>query len=314
MVSTAPPNDDLPASLRSVSQQSHIRIAAPSSPFDASKLNRGMTRLSDAGFRINNTGATLRHSHAYLNGTDNERSDELSEAFNSNADILWLARGGYGLTRLSSIFHLPSNDTYPTVIGFSDATALLALLFQHRIPCIHGPLATTVGLEPDESFSHLMGLLLQRPTFIRQFSLDMLCGPQGTVSGRLFAGNLCVLTHLIGTPWMPDLSGAILCIEEVGERPYKIDRMLTQLLESQALANVAGVVVGSMLGCSEDAEPPSDNLNPLHIIRERLNPLGIPVLAGLPIGHDTPNYALPVGRRVELHTDNPQLVLPEGLF
>src|SRR6185436_2319597 len=124
----------------------------------------------------------------------------------------------------------------PIVCGFSDATALFAQLSGTGARCVHGPLATTFGAEPDDSAAHCIAVLERRA---KGKKLDVKCDVANVdVDGWLFAANLCVLTALCGTPSMPDLEGAILVLEEVGERPYRIDRMLTQLKEAGAFAGV----------------------------------------------------------------------------
>ena len=286
-----------------------IQVVAPSSPFDPTKLQAGLKRLRQAGFSVDGTESPLRVGHPYLNGTDRKRTEELKAAFQSESDLVWMARGGYGLTRLSQLLHdFPSSEG-PVCIGFSDVTALLGALFNRGLPCIHGPLITTVGAEPEDSFQHLVGLLTDGKGVKESFQLKVLCGKSQSVSGRLFAGNLCVLTHLVGTPWMPNLDGAVLCLEEVGERPYRIDRMLTQLLHSRALDKVVCVVIGSLLGCEEPGSDEHKSIAPLDVFRERLEPLGIPVLYDLPFGHQQPNFALPVGTFADIHVDPAQLNL-----
>jgi muramoyltetrapeptide carboxypeptidase len=126
----------------------------------------------------------------------------------------------------------------------------------------------------------------------------------GTVEGTLVAGNLEVLRSLVGTRAMPPLAGAILAFEEIGERPYRIDRALTHLLSCGALRGVRGVAVGQLVGCEE---PPDGNLGPtaVQVVVERLATLGVPVVTGFPFGHDpSHNAALPFGTRVRLLADS----------
>ena len=215
-----------------------VRIEAPSSPFSEEKLSRGVARLRAAGVEVEGEGA-LRGRHAYLNGDDDERRRALEQALSSDVDVIWLARGGYGLTRLVTRLSPPARG--PVVVGFSDATALFAHLAGSGLRCVHGPLATTVADEPEASFAHLLAVLERRARGAR-FPLEM--EPGLDHEGWLFAANLCVLTHLVGTPSMPSLQGSVLVLEEVGERPYRIDRMLTQLRASGALRGVRAVVVG----------------------------------------------------------------------
>lgn len=283
-----------------------VRIEAPSSPFPVDKLRAGVERLRAAGVIVDapevpaDMDALLRGRHAYLNGDDDERRRSLEAAFHSDVDVVWLARGGYGLTRIVGRLQVPPRT--PTVIGFSDATALFAHLAGGNTRCVHGPLITSLAGEPEETFRHALAVLERRA---RGHSFPVVTGDVDA-EGWLFAGNLCVLAHLAGTPSAPNLEGAILVLEEVGERPYRIDRDLTQLKESGMLAGVRAVVVGHLTGCDEPASSaagPSARDRapaPLEVFRERVASMHIPFAHGLAVGHEPPNWALPLGARARL--------------
>lgn len=289
------------AIVRSPSARRRVRMVAPSSPFPPERLERGVERLRAAGFEVDDVSGVLRGGHAYLNGSDEERRADLEEALASDADIVWLARGGYGLTRILSSVTLP-DEPLPVVVGFSDATALHALLFQRGYKSVHGPLATTLADEPDEAFQHLLRVLEGRAhgtvlDGLRVLSED---APAQEIEGPLFVANLCVLSHLAGTSAAPNLDGTVLVLEEVGERPYRIDRMLTQLADSGMLDGVLAVVVGHLTGCEEPAGGQRDAPSAEAVFVERLSSRGVPVLGGLAVGHAAPNFALPVGARARL--------------
>ena len=298
-------------SIRRLKEGGRIRIVAPSSPFAPEHLEEGIARLERAGYRVV-AEDVLRGQHAYLNGDDATRASVLQAALaDRDADVVWLARGGYGLTRILDQLEIPDGEL-PTVIGFSDATALLALLHQRGIPCVHGPLATTLRHEPQASLDHTLALLGGANAEETLPGAVVLHGGP-VVTGPVFVANLCVLSHLVGTPACPDLSGHILVIEEIGERPYRIDRMLTQLLQAGALDGVVGVGVGHLSGCEESGAQVRRVPAPsaLDVIAERTAALQIPVIGGLPIGHQAPNYALRIGSAVTLCSgDAPALVLP----
>lgn len=285
-------------------------MIAPSSPYPHDKLSAGIERLSAAGFSVELPPRLLRRTHAYLNGTDDERFNELEAALHSDVDAIWLARGGYGLGRIIDRLIVPEG-TLPTVVGFSDATVLLSRLLLDGVPSVHGPLATSVGGEPDDSFAHLQMLLAQRtpPPLIGRAVRPL----SSTISGWLYPANLCVLSHLVGTPALPSLTGAILVLEEVGERPYRIDRMLTQLHSAGVLDGVAGICVGHLTGCTEPAGSAVAAPTPLEVFAERSQ--GIPLVAGFPVGHQAPNFALPVGGNARLvpadDDDSVQLVFED---
>jgi muramoyltetrapeptide carboxypeptidase len=282
-----------------------VRVVAPSSPFPVEKLAAGIARLRAAGWTVDDGEARslLRGRHAYLNGTDEERLRDLEEALQSDADVVWLARGGYGLTRIIQRLDVPARG--PILMGFSDATALFAHASGTGARCVHGPLLTSLAAEPEESFQHALAVLERRA---RGRSFDVVTdGTSPEAEGWVFAGNLCVLAHLAGTSAAPDLEGAILVLEEVGERPYRIDRALTQLKESGLLVGVRALVAGHLTDCEEPANGARSpgaarDLAPraVEVFRERAASLHLPFAHGLPAGHEPPNFALPLGARAEL--------------
>ena len=276
-----------------------IRIDAPSSPPPVDKLVAGVARLRAAGAVVDDLGAVVRGRHAYLNGDDDERAASLVDALRADVDVVWLARGGYGLTRILPLVKLPATRA-PIVVGFSDATALFAHLWEQDLPCVHGPLATTLAAEPDDSFAHCLAVLERRA---RGAAVPVGGGARVDVDGRLFAGNLCVLCALLGTPSFPKLEGAIVVLEEVGERPYRVDRMLTQLIASGALLGVRAVVAGHLTNCVEPhagsgARDPAPAA--VQVFAERLGAAGVPFASGVDAGHEAPNRALPLGVRARL--------------
>lgn len=288
------------ATTRPVSSRRRVRVIAPSSLPDAERMAAGIERLREAGFEVDDPNDIVRGGHPYLNGTDDERRRELLSALeDSDVDIVWLARGGYGLTRFIHRVRFPSRS--PVIVGFSDATALLAPAFNAGLGVVHGPFITTLADESEESFEHLCKMLSGKARGLSMESLSPIAGPRVEVVGPLFAANLCVLTHLIGTRSLPSLDGTIVVLEEVNEKPYQIDRMLTQLIESGALDGAAAVVVGRLSKCEDAPTPRGARRNKvpvaLEVFRERLEPLGVPVIADAQVGHDGPNFSVPVGRR-----------------
>lgn len=298
-----------------------IRITGPSSPFVPEALQRGVELLRARGHDVDDTDA-LRGSHAFLNGEDDARRTALEAALASDVDVVWLARGGYGLTRIVDDLALP--DRLPVVVGFSDGTALFARLARAGAldRCVHGPLATTIANEPVDSLERALAMIGRRASVVTSTAppplppLRTLTGGDGVVEGPLWAGNLVVLAALCGTPALPSLAGHIVVVEEVGERPYRLDRVLTQLLHSGALAGVAAVVVGHLTDCDEpvaanmssSSSSSSSSSRPrrdaaprgIDVVVERLGRLGVPIVAGLPCGHEPPNLALPLGGRARL--------------
>jgi muramoyltetrapeptide carboxypeptidase len=197
-------------------------------------------------------------------------------------------------------------------VGFSDATALHAVLVDRvGLATIHGPVVTSLSRVGSETRERLHNMLfeagpageygLEKPVALRG----------GRASGPVKGGNLSVLTRLLGTPHMPDLAGAVLFLEDVGERPYRIDRMLTHLRLSGVLARVAAILLGDFEGCEEpNAEP--GHPTAMDVLRERLSDLGVPVLAGFPAGHGKECVPLPLGLRLTVDATEGRLVFEEG--
>jgi muramoyltetrapeptide carboxypeptidase len=291
-----------------------IAIVAPAGMFSPERLHGGMDTLSSWGFTPIEA-PNLRARHRYTAGTTEQRAADLRWALTTpGLDAVWFARGGYGT--YAAMVDLPWDqvDARP-VLGFSDATALLAALHRRGLNGIHAPVVQGLGdpqyfAEPGavlidaESRTALLDLLQGRA----QPHLDghRLCGPERVVRGPVLGGNLAVLASLCGTPEAPETRGSILLLEEVGEAPYRVDRLLTQLKAAGMLRDLAGIALGDFLGCeSKDA-----TWSLTEVLRDLLEPLGIPVIAGLPVGHGARNFAFQYGALGELTGEG--LAWPKG--
>lgn len=278
-----------------------IAVVAPAGIFDPKRVQRGQEIVAEWGFTLV-PAPNLHKQHGYTAGTLEERQADLNWALTDpEIDAVWFARGGFGTAHL--LPHLPWNqlDGRP-VIGFSDATALLSGLRMHDLPAIHGPVLQTLTddafgaqnpvIVDDLSRRTLHHLLTEGTPPV--FPGELLCGAGVAVRGPVVGGNLAVLASLAGTPWALRAQGAILLLEDVGEVPYRLDRMLTQLKQSGALDGVVGVGLGTFLETRADPELLLD------MLRDWLIPLGVPVLAGLPFGHGPRNLPWPVGALGEM--------------
>lgn len=240
----------------------------------------------------------------YLAGTDIQRRKQLQQAW-SDPDCkgVLCVRGGYGGARLLEDWQWPQADP-KWLIGFSDVTALLWSLGQQGVSGVHGPLLTTLSSEPAWSIQRLFDWVEGKQ------ELAPLRGESwhsGKAEGLLLPANLTVATHILNTAAQPDLEGAILAIEDVGEVPYRLDRMLTQWRMTGALSKVAGVALGRFSQCEPPANIPS--LNVAEVLRDRLADLDIPIVAELPFGHDGVNACLPFGVGARLDGDRGTLSL-----
>lgn len=281
-----------------------IRVVAPSGPVPLERLERGIRRLRRELRADVVMADNLLEQDGYLAGPDALRLSELHKAFaDPNAAAVYCARGGYGATRLLGNLDPSRLREHPKVIvGFSDITALLCWAYTRAgLPGIHGPVLTQLGTVSPSDMQRVTDLLEGNLPPPLEAAQGMVVHG-GRVEGRLIAGNLEVLRSLLGTRFFPPLQDTILAFEEVAELPYRIDRTLTQLLASGALRGVRGIVVGQLIDCGTP-----DQLGPTahEVVVERLGTLGIPLVTGMPFGHDRANNAaLPFGTRVRLEADD----------
>lgn len=256
---------------------------------------RGLAILAARYAAVHDPGVLSRTTH--LAGSDDRRAHELARALEDpSVRAIFCVRGGYGALRIVERLAAPGEKP---VVGFSDITVLHAWICGHAMTSVHGP--NVGGLGQDDSRDQGLWRLLENPEPPPSLSgLRSLRG--GRADGRLVGGNLTVLSHLCGTRHFPDLRGAVLLLEDTNEQPYRIDRMLTQLALCGALEQLVGIALGEFTDCG-DAEP---------VLLERFAELGVPVVAGLPVGHGDKNVALPHGARVRLDADAGILQFLEG--
>lgn len=288
-----------------------IGVVAPASPAaNRTRVHRGSAALEALGYAVALRVDPLRH-HGYYAGTDGERADALVGALvDDDLDAVLCLRGGEGCMR--TLLALPGGAVGriraarpKPLIGFSDVTILHAWL-QAEVGWVSfsGPVLTSFA----EATAYTVEGFQQALTRQTTFTIAAPDAPPvrtvvpGRASGRLVGGCLSLVQALIGTPWQPDLDGALLCVEDVGEPPRRIDQMLTQLLAAGLLDRVAGIVVGELVNCRPgvrgDAYPHSLTIE--QVLDELLAPLGVPVLSGLPIGHGRHLATLPLGIQAEL--------------
>jgi muramoyltetrapeptide carboxypeptidase len=273
-----------------------VAVVAPAGPVPREAFDAG-ARLLGERYRLSHTEALFVRS-GFLAGDDARRLAELQSAVDdTSARAIICARGGYGVLRLLPRLSLDAlvRDPRP-VVGFSDVTALHAALLRAGVASVHAPVVTQLGriaTPPAELFAALESEEAP-PAWT---GLVPVAG--GVAEGRAVGGNLEVLTRLLGTPYAPPFGGAVLFLEEVGERPYRIDRQLTHLRLAGALDVVAAVVVGDLVRCDE----PDGSSDAAAVVAERLGALGVPVVAGAPFGHGERNRPFPHGARVRVDGD-----------
>ena len=274
---------------------SRVAVVAPAGPVPRDAFAAGAAILGARYTLVHDERIFARSG--FLAGDDEARAGELAGALADPAvEAIFCARGGYGLMRILPRFDGAAFARAPKlIVGFSDVTALHAWAAGAGVTSLHAPVVTQLGRVPADDAAALFAAC-ESPTPPPPLT-GLRALKHGRAEGRLIGGNLELLSRLVGTPWMPPLDGALLFLEDVGERPYRIDRQLTQLRLSGALDRVAGVVLGDFIGCVEKDGSAPDAAT---VLAERLAGHGIPVVAGAPIGHGERNRAIPHGGRARL--------------
>ena len=297
-----------------------VAIIAPSSGADDGQFAKAVQNMIDLGFKPK-LGKYAREINGFLAGTDAQRIEDIHWAFsNKEIDAVWCVRGGYGLSRILPQIDYALIKKNPKIfIGYSDITALHLAIHQNTgLVTFHGPVASSTY--SDYPKKHVVNALMT-PSVPYKIDLSpdnvakgtLLYKTQvitkGTARGRLICGNLSLLTALAGTPYaLRNTKGKILFTEDVGERPYRLDRMFTQLKQSVNLRELAGIALGVFEGC--DA-PDDKSQTVIDVVKDQLGSLGIPVIYGLSFGHIRDQFTIPFGVEAELDAQNATLTLLE---
>jgi muramoyltetrapeptide carboxypeptidase len=274
-----------------------IAIAAPSSPFEKESLYRGISVLEEMGFRVMIPDGLFERD-GYLAGDDRHRAEILHQLFaDRRVKAIICARGGFGAMRILSLLDTEMIRNNPKIfIGYSDITALLSVLYsQCSLTVFHGQMMEKLAdSDPKTKESLRMALCSEKLPAIKAENGLLIKG--GIAHGKVIGGNLSVLCHLLGTRFIPDFTGAILFLEDTGEAPYRIDRMLTQMKLAGCFQNIAGLVLGHFEDCGK-----SEDI--VKIINDIFQENNIPILWGLEAGHGLPNLTIPMGIDAVLDAD-----------
>ncbi len=281
-----------------LSKKDAIGIVAPSSPFDRQKFDQGASVLKHMGYRLV-VSDSLFSEQGYLAGSDRIRAQAFNACF-ADPDIraIWCVRGGYGSMRILPLIDYDLIASNPKIlIGCSDITALLNTVYARAgLVTFHGPMIASLGAAAPETIEGIEKAVSGEDAVMLKSAEDAPICP-GTASGPVMGGNLSTLNHLLATPYEPDFSGHILLIEDIGEAPYRIDRMLSQMKMAGCFDKIAGVAAGSFVQCGD--------IEMVHlIIKDIFADLHIPVLAGLDFGHGDPNMTIAIGINARLDADH----------
>lgn len=273
---------------------SRVAVVSPAGPVPDERLDAGVAVLRAWGLDVV-VMDHVRGNHPdlpYLAADDASRVDDLTRAWcDPDVGAVLCARGGYGVQRLLDLLDWEALAAAgpKVLVGFSDVTALhQALGARLGLSTIHGPVVAQLGDGDEESRAHLRTMLFEpdQALVLTPRPCEVLVA--GQAEGVLTGGNIALLAAQVGTDGSFDAAGSIAVLEETGEEPYQLDRLLTQLLRSGWFDDVRGIVVGRLTGCG-----PPDVVRA--VIGDRLAPLGVPLITGAPFGHDQPNLAFPCG-------------------
>jgi len=294
-----------------------IAIVVPSGPVDQERLVTGTAFLRAAGFEVV-WGKNVCRRSGYLAGTDAERAADLAWAFSDpGIDAIVCARGRYGASRLLDMLDYGAiARSGKAFTGFSDITGFHLAIGRHAgLVTFHGPGAEMYPGDPPPAWNTDLFLrALTERTPLGEIRNPPGAPPVRTVvpgvaTGRTAGGNLSLMAATLGTRYEIDTSGAVLLVEDVGEKPYRIDRMLAHMKMAGKLESIAGVVVGECVGCGPDPGRPSFTLD--EVIEDYFGRAGKPVISGLAFGHGKYRATIPLGVVATLDAGSGCLIVEE---
>jgi muramoyltetrapeptide carboxypeptidase len=288
----------------SITQGDAIGLVAPAGPIiNKSNFSAGVRILEKYGFTVK-YNQYLLNTKSYLAGSDQERADEFNRLWSEpEVKALVAARGGYGCMRMLDLIDMKQIRKNPKIlIGFSDLTVLLAAIYKKTgLVSYHGPVVTTLASINKQSQTSFFNVLKgNAPDQIKPSRVKIL--KEGRTKGILLGGNLTTLVHMIATPYEIPWSDAILFIEDIGESPYRLDRLLTHLSRANRLQKIQGLILGTF---SDDEKKEKGHMKKTvqNRVLDLLAGLDIPIWSDFPVGHGRRNLTLPVGVEAMMDSD-----------
>lgn len=295
-----------------------IGVIAPSSPADEKDVEKAKSELEALGFRVKLGQNCFESYGGYLAGTPISRAHEIHSMFtNKGIDAIMCLRGGYGTPHLLDLLDFDLLKKNPKVfIGYSDITALhISLQQKANLATIHGPMATRgIGsLHPLPKKYLLQAIMEAKPLrkIINPEEEEICCLVKGRAKGKIIGGNLSLIIATMGTPYEIDTRGKLLFLEDVGEEPYRIDRMLTQLRLAGKFEEAAGIILGSWQDCEPIKYP--DCFSIPDLFERIIAPFSKPAIYNVQSGHDQWNIPLPLGVEASLDATNKTLIIEESV-
>lgn len=293
-------------------------ISPASAPDEFSRVERGVKYLEGLGYRVK-VGANVGKNHGYLAGTDRERVDDIHSMFkDKNVKAIFTVRGGYGAFRLLDKIDYRVVKNNPKIfVGYSEITSLQMAFFEKaQLMTFAGPMVGVDFYDEISSYTEenfwatiTSNKKLGKLKFPDDQKLPFL--QKGIASGRLIGGNLAVFAALLGTDYFPNLTGKILMIEEIGELPYRVDRLLNQLRLSGTFKKVKGIILGRFIDCHE-LDPNKKTLTLGEVISDYVATLKIPSIYTFPHGHIKDFVTVPFGLKVNINAAKGSVEFMEG--
>lgn len=292
--------------------QRWIGVTAASTLINPELLDQALPRFARWGYAVR-TDDSLLEKFRYFAGSDETRAGSIMRLLTDpSVGAIWCARGGYGATRLlQRLDELGAPKAMAKdpklLLGYSDATALHLYFYHHnKVPSVHCQMPATSKWQKmtktaDQTLQAILAGKMKtgKNSHTAAWNTKNFYSTGKSSEGIILGGNLTLLVNLIGTPWQANLDGAILFIEDCGEVPYRVDRMLTQLENSGMLKNLRGVLLGDFEADVTYREP-AEKKYWKGIFAERFSGRGYPVLHQLPVGHGKKNEPLPLGVRAQI--------------
>lgn len=279
-----------------------VGLINPASPIDQKDIAQIQQTLASLGLKVK-LGKHILDRYGYLAGSDRDRASDVNAMFaDASVKAIVAVRGGWGCNRILPLLNYPLIQASPKILlGYSDITSLLLAIYaKSGVVTFHGPVGTSTW--NPFTVDYVKRILFNGEAVTMQnppnasFKVEMIT--PGKARGKLVGGNLSVLAAMVGSSYLPDWKQSILFVEEIGEEVYRIDRMLTQLKLAGILDQLSGFIFGHCTDCQPKDNQPSLTLS--QVLREHIQPLGIPAWYGSPIGHIKDKFTLPVGVTVEI--------------
>lgn len=293
-------------------QGDSVAIIAPASPTDKNLIDKCVDSLNQLGLKVV-VGESCLSEHGFLSGTDDIRANDINCMFaDKNIKGIFALRGGYGCARLLNLIDFKLIKKNPKIfVGYSDITALhIAINQKSKLITYHGPMISTELIKGLDEYS----ANYYKKFIFENDKVEELFNPEednleiinnGISSGQLIGGNLSLICSSLGTKYEINTKNKILFLEEVGEVPYKVDRMLTHLKQSGKLKDANGIILGDFTDCVAPKDKKSLSLD--DIFNEIILPLKKPTIYNLACGHCLPTLTLPLGAKIRLDANNIKL-------